>query len=325
MKKRPLSEPGATGDKTLTVKRISTSPYFKESFARLEKETIETKADAQVLPLNSPAPADILISNTHTETKNISTADLSRCQLMIHPNSGYDNLGADFIARVDFPVITGNPIRAQAVTNFILSALMSHYSPLPKQKSWDEGRKWPRKLLSELSVLILGRGHIGTLLEKSLSSLVGKLQVYDPYQGLNELSPAGVNVVIPACSLNEKNRHLINAGFLSQLSPDFLLINAARGQLVKTDDLMATLERQKEAFAYLDVFEEEPADFSIFKNLSNVSLSSHVAGVYSGIDAVTACFVAEVVYDFQTMEENLFREKYKSVLLQNRLQNGMLV
>lgn len=318
MKKRPAS-------KTLIVKRISTSPYFKESFARLEKETIESKADAEVLPLNSSDPADILITNTHTETEKISEADLKRCQLLIHPNSGYDNLGAEFIGRVDFPVITGNPIRAHAVANFILSALFAHYSPLPVHKTWDEGRKWPRKLLSELSVVILGRGHIGTLLEKSLSSLVGKLQVFDPYLGLNQLSLEGVDVVIPACSLNEKNHHLINRNFLSQLAPDFLLINAARGSLVKTDDLLDSLKQNPKAYAYLDVFEEEPADFSIFKNCPNLSLSSHVAGVYSGIDAVTARYVAEVIYDFQRMEENQFMEKYKPVLLKNRLQNGMLV
>lgn len=322
MKKRPASK---TFVKTFIVKRISTSPYFKESFARLEKETIESRADAEVLPLNSPAPADILITNTHTDTETIAEADLERCQLMIHPNSGYDNLGAAFIKRASFPVITGNPIRAHAVANFILSALFSHYSPLPAHQVWDEGRKWPRKLLSELSIVILGKGHIGTLLEKSLLPLAGELQVFDPHQGLTQLLLDGVDVVIPACSLNEQNRHMINRDFLTRLAPDFLLINAARGQLVNTDDLLDVLSKQKNAFAILDVFEDEPADFTLFKNHSNVALSSHVAGVYSGIDAVTARFVAEVVYDFQTMEENHFMEKYKNVLLKNRLQNGMLV
>ncbi len=323
MKKRPLSN--------IIVKRISTSPYFKESFARLEKETIESKADVTtqitVLPLNSPDPADILITNTHTIPSKISAADLERCQLMVHPNSGYDNLAseASFVSKVRFPVIVGNPIRAQAVTNFILSSLFSHYSSVPSQQIWDEGRKWNRKLLSELSIVILGQGHIGSLLHKSLTPLAGRLQIYDPYQGLNQLDLNGVDVVIPACSLNEKNVHMINRSFLSQLNDDFLLINAARGPLVKTDDLIAVLTERPEAYAILDVFENEPADFTVFKNLKNISLSSHVAGVYSGIDQTTANYVAAVVYDFSKMDEKDFREKYKSVMLNDRFQNGMLI
>lgn len=317
MKKRPLSK--------LVVKRISTSPYFKESFARLEKETIERAANATVLPLNSTEPADILITNTHTLTDKISSADQEQCQLMIHPNSGYDNLGAEFVAAARFPVIVGNPIRAQAVTNFILSALFSHYSRLPSQQAWDEGRKWKRRLLSELSIVILGGGHIGSLLEKSLLPLAGKIQVFDPYQGRSALDLNGVDVVIPACSLNAENHHFIDRDFLAKLNEDFLLINAARGQLVKTNDLIDILKKRPGAFAFLDVFETEPADFSLFKELNNVQLSSHIAGVYSSIDETTANYVGNVIADFQTMEEAAFNEKYKSVLLKSRLQNGMLV
>lgn len=319
MKKRLLSN--------LKVKRISTSPYFKESFARLEKDTIEKKAgpDIEVLPLNSPTPADILITNTHTVTAAISKADLEQCALMIHPNSGYDNLEASFVASADFPIVIGNPIRAQAVTNTILSTLFAHYSAVPAQTKWDEGRKWNRQLLSELSVVILGHGHIGGLLEKSLRPLVKTLQVYDPYQNLTELELAGVDVVLPACSLNRDNHYMINRAFLNQLSENFTLINAARGQLVKTTDLIEVLKERPKAFAYLDVFEEEPADFSRFKGLTNIALSSHIAGVYSAIDQVTADYVASVIVDFRRMNENEFSQKYKNVLLQSRVRQGQLI
>lgn len=318
MMKRPLSK--------LIVKRISTSPYFKESFARTEKEAIESKVDAiTVLPLNSPEPADILITNTHTKPSQISESDLNRCQLMIHPNSGYDNLEASFIKKVKFPVIVGNPIRAHAVANYVLSSLFAHYSSIPTQHTWEEGRKWNRKLLSDLSVVILGRGHIGSLLHKSLSPLVSRLQVYDPYKGLNDLNLKNVDVVLPACGLNEKNIHLINRSFLSQLNDDFLVINAARGQLIHTDDLIAVLSERPRAYAYLDVFENEPADFSLFKNIKNITLTSHIAGVYTGIDQTTANYVADVIFDFSTMEENQFKAKYQSVILNDRFYNGMLI
>ncbi|MGZ3790429.1 MAG: NAD(P)-dependent oxidoreductase [Bacteriovorax sp.] len=314
MKKRTPSK--------LTVKRISTSPYFKESFAKLEKDSIEQKAEALVLPLNSSAPTDVLITNTHTIVENISLSDYSHCKLMIHPNSGYDNLHTDFVRDAPFPIVIGNPIRAHAVANYILSALFSHYSPVREERAWSKTRKWERRLLSELNVLILGEGHIGSLLKKSLSPLVANLAVYDPYQKNSTLRLENIDVLVPACSLNAKNHHMIDRDLLMALKDNFLLINAARGNLVKTTDLIDVLKMRPDAFAVLDVFEKEPADFSQFSDLKNIRLSSHIAGVYADIDNVTASFVAKVIFDFQNLEDFDFKEKYKNVFLKNRLVNG---
>ncbi len=309
----------------LTVKRISTSPYFKESFAKLEKDAIETKAEAEMLPFNSDLPADILITNTHTIVENISTSDYNHCKLMIHPNSGHDNFSADFVSKASFPIIIGNPIRAHAVTNFILSALLSHFSPIPRETTWSKTRKWERRLLSELNVLLIGMGHIGGLLKESLTPLVGSLSIYDPYLKNTTLDLSNIDVVIPVCSLNKKNHSFINRKFLMELNEDFLLINASRGSLVKTDDLIEVLKLRPNAYAILDVFEKEPADFNQFKDLTNIQLSSHIAGVYSNIDNETATFVASVISDFQQLKEESFKEKYKRVLLKNRLRDDFII
>lgn len=310
----------------LLVKRISTSPYFSPDFFQLETETIESITGVEVLPLNSDTIANILITNTHTDTSQIPKAQLDACELMIHPNSGYDNLGAEFIKSAQFPVVIGNPIRAQAVVNFILSALFSHYSPIPNDHQWNQTRKWPRKLISELNILILGHGHIGATLNKTLLNLEAKVKVYDPYQGLDELNLRDVDVIIPACSLNSFNHHMIDKIFLNQVNDDFLLINAARGALVNTTDLTEVLKERPNAFAILDVFEKEPLDLSMFNNIKNINVSSHIAGVYKNIDFMTARFEAEVISNFKTMTLCDFEKKYTSEILKNRLTNdGYLI
>jgi D-3-phosphoglycerate dehydrogenase len=279
-----------------------------------------------MLPFNSSTPTDILITNTHTNIEQISDGDKAHCQLMIHPNSGYDNLTAELVASVDFPIVIGNPIRAQAVTNFILSALLSHYSPVPHVTSWDKTRKWPRLLLAELNILVIGMGHIGSLLKNSLIPLANTVNVYDPYQHHTDLDLKNIDVVIPACSLNVKNLHMINREFLLQLKDDFLLINAARGDLVNTEELIEVLKLRPRAFAILDVFEKEPCDFSLFSSLTNISLSSHIAGVYANIDQVTANFVARVIADFSELSPEEFDQLYESMLLKNRLHaDGFLI
>lgn len=303
----------------LSVKRISTSPYFSAAFEKLERETIKTITNADMLLPNDESLASVLITNTHTDPKKISKEQLAACALLIHPNSGYDNFSAEFIKSVSFPIIIGNPIRSSAVSNYILSALFNHYSPLPLESSWSEKRVWPRKLLSELNILIIGKGHIGSLLSLSLTPLVSSLTIYDPYQGLDELLIENVDVVILACSLNKENHHLINTDFLDQLNDDFLLINAARGGLIKTDDLMNALTNKPRAHAVLDVFEKEPADFNLFSTVKNITLTSHIAGVYQNIDQVTANFEAQVILDFITLNESDFLSTYKKTNLKNRL------
>jgi D-3-phosphoglycerate dehydrogenase len=311
----------------LSVKRISTSPYFKESFAKLEEKIIHEVADAKMLSVNDAESADVLITNTHTIPALLSPKELKHCQLMIHPNSGYDNFSYDFVSSADFPIIIGNPIRAHAVVNFILSALLEHFSSIPHDHlSWNKTRLWPRQLLSEQKILILGVGHIGSLLIETLKPLVKKLSVYDPYQKHNELDLTGIDVIIPACSLNQKNHHFINRDFLLKLNQHFLLINAARGGLVHTTELISVLKERKNAYAILDVFEVEPCDFSLFSSLPNISLSSHIAGVFTNIDFATANFEAQVILDFQNLSAANFDEKYRTILLKNRLsEDGFLI
>lgn len=304
----------------LTVKRINSSPYFSPHFLKLEKETITGMTGAEVLPLDSQRPASILITNTHTDLSALGPDQLNLCELIIHPNSGYDNFSAEFISQNDFPVVIGNPIRAHAVANFILSALFSHYSPLPEDRSWNVSRKWPRKLLAELNVLILGMGHIGSLISSGLGPLVKNIHIYDPYLGRTELDFNNVDVLIPVCSLNEKNHHFINRERLLLLNEDFLLINAARGDLINTSDLLSVLKMRPDAYAFLDVFEKEPADFSEFYNIvQNISLSSHIAGVYKNIDTHTVNFEARVIFDFINLNKSEFEQNYRNTILKNRL------
>ena len=310
-----------------SIKRINTSPYFSASFSQLEFDTIKKLTGIEILPSNSPSIVSALITNTHTDFSTISNEQLDACELLIHPNSGYDNFPREFIADAKFPMIIGNPIRAHAVTNYILSSLLAHYSSIPTQSAWSPTRSWPRKLLSELNIMILGIGHIGTLLKKSLAPLVREIRIYDPYAGFPDLDLRNIDVLIPACSLNKQNFHFINTELLQQLNENFLFINAARGALVKTEDLLSILAKRPDAYAILDVFEKEPADFQELQmKAHNLKLSSHIAGVYRNIDYSTAEFEAKVISDFLTLKQNEFEKIYKTMNLKNRLiENDFLI
>ena len=60
------------------------------------------------------------------------------------------------------------------------------------------------------------------------------------------------------CPLNDSTRGMINAECLKMMKPTAILINAARGPVVKEDDLARALEDGVIAGAALDVFDREP-------------------------------------------------------------------
>lgn len=301
----------------LTAKRTSTSPYFSPTFNQLEFESLNEYVD--MLPSESGAVTDILITNTHTNFDFLSGEQVDNLKLVIHPNSGYDNFPIDFVRGLKAPIVIGSTIRAQAVAQYILSALFSHFTKIPNHSKWDVERKWPRKLISDLKITIIGYGHIGKILHTALAPMVKELNVYDPFENLTQLNNRNSDVVILACGLNSRSRHLIDKNFLNAIKDTALIINAARGELVKTPDLVNFLKANDEAYAVLDVFEKEPNNFSEFTDLTNVTLTSHIAGVYKNIDLHTIDFETEVVRDFLELTSFDFNNKYQKMILQNKL------
>lgn len=304
-------------DSKLTVKRISTSPYFSPTFNQLEQVSLNEYVD--MLPSDSGVLSDILITNTHTNFDLLSGEQVDNLKLIIHPNSGYDNFPIDFVKGSKAPIVIGSTIRAQAVAQYILSALFSHFTSIPTHTKWDVERKWPRKLISDLKITIIGFGHIGKILHTTLAPMVKELSVYDPFENLTHLNNKNSDVVILACGLNPKSRHLIDKNFLNAMKDTALIINAARGELIKTHDLVNFLKANDEAYAILDVFEKEPNNFTDFVDLTNIKLTSHIAGVYKNIDLHTIAFETDVVKDFLELTGFDFNNKYQKMILQNKL------
>lgn len=335
-----------------TIIRLDASPYQRESFFRKEKETAELYgltylyADAQHQGLSYPLPAGyegpyILISNTHTQFEKLPSKLLERTALLIHANSGYDNFKGSGFQKWNFPVILGNPVRAPAVVEYTLGHLFERFSYHVHQTNWSPGRHWERKLLNEQNILIVGGGTIGSKLKEVLSPLGKMVKVFDPYlpneegkvlghnykDALHEVLPHS-NIVLMACGLNNRNNHMMTKEELSLLPKDALLINPARGGLIKEDDLISHLKDNPQFYAVCDVFEKEPYE-NQFSGLSNIHQTSHIAGVSRHLEDHLISFVDKVLMDFKESKtgDNLkeFLEKYQTLILKERLKDGVLI
>lgn len=283
----------------IQVLRLNLSSYQDEDFIQKEKTSFNEIDNVEYIESVSDLNPDsnyILITNTHTEVDKIADNILKRTVLVIHPNSGHDNISHNFITNNNFPVIRGNQIRANAVSEYILSCTFKHFIQMKNHLFWDKTRKWDRKLIGDLKVLIIGYGHIGSTVFKSLSPLCDNLEVIDPQASAESIHPklstsynestfSDVELLIIAADLNDSTKDLINKQVLDKMSDSVVIINAARGEIINQKDLERHLELNPSSFAYLDVFENEPFLTSDFKNLRNVNKTSHIAGVFKSLNS----------------------------------------
>lgn len=158
------------------------------------------------------------------------------------------------------------------------------------RRSYDD----PGYRLGELtgrSVGLIGLGHIGRRLVELLQPFGCRVLVHDPYVSKEvalalhvdlaslEQVMAEPDVVVCTAPLTPRTRRMIGAAELDLLKTDAVFVNVSRGAIVDPDALIARA-RRGDIRVSLDVFDPEPIPAgSPIRDLPNVFLSPHIAGV----------------------------------------------
>ena len=152
---------------------------------------------------------------------------------------------------------------------------------------WD-GRR--RDALADRTVLVVGHGSVGQAVERRLLPFecrvlrVARSARTTPdgqrVAGMDEL-PAllpDADVVVLTVPMTDQTRGLVDAGFLARMRDGALLVNVARGPVVRTDDLVAEVSTGR-LRAALDVTDPEPlpAGHPLW-TAPGVLVSPHVGG-----------------------------------------------
>jgi phosphoglycerate dehydrogenase-like enzyme/predicted dehydrogenase len=159
-------------------------------------------------------------------------------------------------------------------------------SPLVGVSGQSTGR--PRDLQGA-TVGLVGWGANARAFAERLGRAQARVLVYSEHAGEEDIRsggavPASLTEVLAADivslhrGLTESTRHCLGAVELAKLRPGTVLINIARGALIEPNALLARLKRG-DIFACLDTYEEEPLIAAHpLRSLSNVFLTSHIAG-----------------------------------------------
>jgi phosphoglycerate dehydrogenase-like enzyme len=193
-----------------------------------------------------------------------------------------------------------------STAEWVMTATLASLREFPHFAAEQAAGRWSFQFtgcLAGRTVLIVGYGSIGGAVDRRLAGfdVAQVLKVarrarpgVQPITSLPDLLPRADVVVILAPATAE-TAGMVDAAFLARMKDGALLVNAARGSLVNTADLIAEL-RTGRLRAALDVATPEPlpADSPLW-SLPNVLITPHVgASTPASARAVAALVRAQV-------------------------------
>ena len=183
------------------------------------------------------------------------------------------------------PGVNKRPV-AELSLSHILTSLRGTHSSIQKIKNgiWSQERG---NELYKKTVGILGFGNIGSLLNDLIKPFDCNILVYE----INEIDQPDINqtdlseiakkadIISIHLPLTRETNSLINDKFFGLCKKDVKIINTSRGGIINEEHLEKFLIENENAFAALDVFEEEPAFNSPLLNLPNFFATSHLGSM----------------------------------------------
>ncbi|MCA9508296.1 MAG: hydroxyacid dehydrogenase [Myxococcales bacterium] len=252
------------GEKGLDILKSQTHFKIETALNLTKAQLIEKIAHFDCLLIRSQSDVDKDVIQAGKKLKMIGRAGV-----------GIDNVDIAAAKMHNIAVIntpTGNSISTAEFSFALMIALLRKIVPAHQHVLSDQ---WQRSQfkgteLAGKTLGIIGLGNVGRLLAIRAQAFSMETQAFDPVldsslfehyrvkkSSLKELL-ASSDIVSLHCGLNQHTKHLMNQKNISLMKKHAVLINAARGELVDTQALIAALDSGHLSGAAIDVYEEEP-------------------------------------------------------------------
>ena len=227
-------------------------------------------------------------------TPRVLEACAPRLKIISKWGTGIDSIHSETCDRLGIKIGRTQNAFTMPVADTVMAYILAFSRRQPwmdramKQGEWE---KIPGKALHEQALGIIGVGSIGKTLARRARAFGMKIfgtdiieidHVFIAETGIQmtnlETLLANSDFISINCDLNLTSHHLINSSSLAHARSSAILINTARGPIVKEDDLIHALQMKKLGGAALDVFEVEPlpGDSPLIR-MDNVMLAPHNA------------------------------------------------
>jgi D-3-phosphoglycerate dehydrogenase / 2-oxoglutarate reductase len=231
-------------------------------------------------------------------------------QVIARTGIGVDEVDVEAATRRGIPVVVVPDAGASAVAEGALALMLALAKRLTlldrlvRDERWAERDRVDIRDVEGSTLGIVGLGRIGRRLAAKAKALGMDVVGVDPYAEAVNVELVDLPVLFERSHfvslhvpLTDETRGMVDAPLLARLPEGAILVNLARGALIRSlDDVLTALEAGRLGGVGLDVFAEEPPDLShpLFRE-ERVLVSPHALGMSRGAKAAIARAAAEGV------------------------------
>lgn len=281
--------------------------YCHSTLSRYGHIEIASSHDEDVLAKEALGAMSIIVRGHAPITAKVMDA-AGHLKLIGRTGVGFDTIDIAAATARSIPVVYAPGAGARAVAEaamtymLALCKLMTTWDREMRAGNWRSRYQFQGTDLDGKTLGIIGLGRIGQIVARMAAPFEMQVIAYDPY--LDPKIAASHHVKLMRledvlkqsdfltlhCPMNEETAGMINVNRLSLMKKGAYLVNLARGGVIDSlDSVHETLVSGHLAGAALDVFNEEPPNFShpIFR-LENCLTSPHAMATTTG--AMTRIF-----------------------------------
>ena len=245
----------------------------------------------EIVDLN--AEIEIIIIRTKTDFNKDKFSEFPNLKMIIRAGSGFDNI--DIIEAKNRNIIVCNTPEANAFSayeqtlSFIFALIKQHQICKDQvlKGNW-KNNFMPNWEISDLKILVVGVGRVGTRVTDTLKYLGAQVRGVDPYLSISEWKQKNIesliykegiewcNLLTYHCPLTEKTENYFDEKVLDSIKNPIWLVNTSRGKVVNESVVEKGISNGDIIGFASDVFSKEPWKVKKFANNNNVILSSHV-------------------------------------------------
>ena len=236
---------------------------------------------------------EIIIIRTKTNFNKDRFAEFPNLKMIIRAGSGFDNI--DITEAKNRNVIVCNTPEANAFSayeqtlSFIFALIKQHQICKDQvlKGNWEKDFM-PNWEISDLKVLIVGVGRVGTRVADALKYLGAQVRGVDPYLSISEWKQKNIesliykegikwcNLLTYHCPLFNETENYFDREVLDTLKNPIWLINTSRGKVVNESVVEKGILNENIIGFASDVFSKEPWKVKKFAKKLNVIISPHV-------------------------------------------------
>ncbi len=292
--------------------RVLVREEIAEAGVRLLRDRFDVDVDGESDLAQTIGDYDAIVIRSATKLTGDLIERASRLKVIGRAGVGVDNVDVDAATRRGIVVANAPESTVISAAEHTVGLLVALARNIPQAHAALKQGRWERKTyggieLADKTLGVLGFGRIGQQVARRAAGLGMRVVAYDPFvapERFRELAvervdgPDDVYAVAEFLTLHlpltAETRSSIGAEAFAKMREGIFLVNAARGELVDEEALLAALRDGKVGGAALDVFSEEPYNGPLLQ-LDNVVATPHLAASTEEAQDRAGVIIAEQV------------------------------